>query len=393
MKKVFAALFVSVLLLSPVAVFAQEKVKVVFFTAPWCSHCNHMKQEFLPAFKKEFSKKVDIIEIDTTDAQGSIIFKNTADAYGKDYGVPAMVVGDTYLQGFPPLIGTRCVQAVEQAVQNNEVTKLYQETVDSKKVFNELTLAIVIAGGLIDSFNPCAFAVIVFFISFLTVYGYSKKEIFFVGTAYCASVFLAYFLMGFGLFEVLSFLQRFQWITKLVYFAAAALCLVFFFLSLYDFYIYKKTKKSDGMLLQLPKNLKLRINKIIGFFMRDKQKSLFRITAASFAVGFLVSIIEAACTGQVYIPTIIVIMEDASLRMQAFKYLVVYNLMFIAPLIVVFVFAMFGMASDTVNGFFKKHLGLTKILLALLFLALFLFLVFNTSIQPFVAKIVNAVIL
>ena len=131
------------------------------------------------------------------------------------------------------------------------------------------------------------------------------------------------------------------------------------------------------MLLQLPIGLKTRIHKIMGFFLRDKNKSALRLTLAALAVGFGVSLVEAVCTGQVYVPTCVLIMQDPAFRARAAFYLVLYNLMFIVPLIAVFVLALAGYESKGFNDFLKKHLGLTKLLLCAVFLGLFVLLVGN----------------
>jgi len=54
------------------------------------------------------------------------------------------------------------------------------------------------------------------------------------------------------------------------------------------------------------------------------------------ATGFLVSVLELACTGQIYLPTLIFISHVPELRANALIYLLVYNFMFVIPLIVVF---------------------------------------------------------
>ena len=51
--------------------------------------------------------------------------------------------------------------------------------------------------------------------------------------------------------------------------------------------------------------------------------------------------------------------------------------MFVVPLITVFVLALLGYESKGFNEFFKKHLGITKLLLCLVFLGLFVLLLGN----------------
>ena len=211
----------------------------------------------------------------------------------------------------------------------------------------------------------------------MTVYKYTRREIIVVGLSYCAAVFAAYVFIGLGLFRFLYAMQGFYWVIKAFYILTALVCLVFFALSIYDFWVYKKTKKADKMLLQLPQNLKVRIHKIMGFFLRDKHESMWRLTLAALAVGFCVSLVEAVCTGQVYLPTVVLIMQDPAYRVKAVIYLLLYNFMFIVPLLAVFALAVAGYESRGFNDFLKKHLGLTKLLLCVVFLGLFILLAGN----------------
>ena len=131
------------------------------------------------------------------------------------------------------------------------------------------------------------------------------------------------------------------------------------------------------MLLQLSKNQKTFIHKIMRTFLKDKQDSLWRLLAAAFVVGFVVSGVEAVCTGQVYLPTIRVILKEANQYFfKAAAYLIIYNLMFIAPLVLVFILTLCGKESATFNNWLKEHLGLSKFLLCCVFLGLLLLLLF-----------------
>ena len=95
-----------------------------------------------------------------------------------------------------------------------------------------------------------------------------------------------------------------------------------------------------------------------------------RLFAAAFVVGIMVSVIEAVCTGQVYVPTLAYIMKDPALRAKALAYLLLYNLMFIVPLVAVFALSLAGCSSERFSGFFKRRLGAAKLLLAALFAGL-----------------------
>ncbi len=376
MKKVY---LLAILLFCTVftSAAATKKVDFAIFVSPTCVHCKHFENEYLPVLQEKYKDQVNFIIYDISQDGNNLILLKTAEAFGQSPAYPTAVVGDTYMVGYPNEIKTYAESAIEKAILLQQETDIQTKTPDTETAFNQITFWAIIGAGLVDGINPCAFAVIVFFISFLTVYKYTRREIIVVGLSYCAAVFAAYVLIGLGLFQFLYAMQGFYWVIKAFYILTAFVCLIFFALSVYDFLIYQKTKKADKMLLQLPQNLKVRIHKIMGFFLRDKHESLWRLTLAALAVGFCVSLVEAVCTGQVYLPTVVLIMQDPAYRVKAVLYLLLYNFMFIVPLLAVFALAVAGYESRGFNDFLKKHLGITKLLLCVVFLGLFILLAGN----------------
>ncbi len=365
------------LLLLSVCVYAAEKVNFTAFVSPTCIHCKHFENEYLPVLQEKYKDTVDFHIYDISKDGNNLVLQKTAKAFGKRPAYPTVIVGDTYMVGYPHEIKTYAESAIERARLLGSETKIESAQEDVHTAFSKITFWAIIGAGLVDGINPCAFAVIVFFVSFLTVYKYSRKEILVVGSAYCIAVFIAYILIGLGLFHFLYALKGFYWIIKAFYIFTAAACLLLFALAVYDFWIYRKTGQAEKTLLQLPHNLKVRIHKIMHFFLRDKKDSVWRLAVAALAVGFGVSLVEAVCTGQVYLPTVVLIMQDPAFRMKAIIYLVLYNVMFIVPLVTVFGLALAGYESQTFNNLLRKHLGLTKLLLCMVFLGLFVLLLQN----------------
>ena len=368
MKKSVFFLLMSLLL--GLHAWAADKVDFAVFVSPTCIHCKHFENEYLPVLQEKYKDTVNFQIYDISKDGNNLRLQETAKAFGHTPAYPTVVVGDTYLVGYPHEIKTYAENAIEKAQLLGQKTHIAAAQPDTQTAFSKITFWAIIGAGLVDGINPCAFAVIVFFVSFLTVYKYTRKEIVVVGICYCVAVFIAYVLIGLGLFQFLYAMKGFYWITAL-------LCLLFFALAVYDLIKKKKTGKSEKMILQLPQNLKVRIHKIMHFFLRDKHDSVWRLAVAALAVGFGVSLVEAVCTGQVYLPTVVLIMQDPAFRLKAIAYLVLYNVMFIVPLIAVFVLALAGYESKTFNDFLKKHLGATKLLLCLVFLGLFVLLIGN----------------
>ena len=405
MKKVLFTVLAIIFCL-PIAFADEQKLEIALFTSPTCGHCQKFKREYLKTLKQDFQDKAKIAEFDVSKPEDSIIFHDTMLEYGygvESMGVPAMIVGKSVLLGYPAQIRTEGPSAILKALREGEKTyygtqaqikecKLNQQKQEefceeggkttaleaAQNMFKRLSFWAIIVAGLVDGINPCAFAVIVFFISFLSVYKYDKKEIILVGSAYCGAVFVAYILIGLGLFNFLYKMSSFYYVMWAFKWLTILLCALFFILSLYDFLVYQITKKSEKVILQLGKNNKERVHKIIRYFLRDKNKSAFRLFCAAVVVGFLVSLIEAVCTGQVYLPTIAVILKEANQDFwRAMMYLLTYNLMFIVPLVIIFALSVLGYESKTFNEFLRKHLGLTKLALCLLFLGLLILLLAN----------------
>jgi cytochrome c biogenesis protein CcdA len=230
--------------------------------------------------------------------------------------------------------------------------------------FRSFGLLTVVGAGLVDGLNPCAFATIVFFISYLAFLGRKGREILAVGGAFALGVFLTYLLVGVGLLTVLEELSFLTTLSRWVYGVTALLCLV---LAVFSFLDYRRARRGEfqDMTLRIPPRLRRQINRVI----RDGAQARAFVPVA-FVTGFVVSIIELACTGQVYLPTIIFVMGVPAMQQQAFLYLLLYNLAFILPLVVVFGLTYFGTTSEQLGIFIGKRTATVKLGTTLVFFVL-----------------------
>jgi len=243
-----------------------------------------------------------------------------------------------------------------------EETQKAEESIIQR--FKSLGILTIVSAGLLDGVNPCAFAALIFFVSYLTLVGRKRTEILYVGLGYSGAVFVTYLLIGFG---ILSFVQHFSFLplfSRIVYILTIIFALVLGILSLYD-YIQLKRGRPSEMKLQLPDFLKKRIHQTI----REESKSA-RYFLAAIAAGFIVSLLEFTCTGQVYLPTILFVTNVPSLRGSAVSYLILYNLMFIVPLLIIFGVVYWGVTSEQLAFFLKKRASSIKLLTSLLFFVL-----------------------
>jgi len=174
-----------------------------------------------------------------------------------------------------------------------------------------------------------------------------------------------------GLMAGLRQLSGFPLITRGIYLVIAVFAFVLGIISLYDYVLFRRGKMAEWK-LQLPTAFKKRVHKII----REGTQSQRAGYLGTFALGFVIAATEVICTGQVYLPTIGYIMTIPKLRVHAFFNLVLYNIMFIIPLVAIFVAVFFGVTSDRMALLTKGHTGTVKLLTAILFMGLGIFLFF-----------------
>ncbi len=235
--------------------------------------------------------------------------------------------------------------------------------------FRALGPLTVVFAGLVDGLNPCAFATLIFLISYLTFTGRKKLEVIAVGGAFTLGVFLAYLGVGLGLYKVLALLgDSLHTLSRWVYALTALMCAVLAVVSLLDFLKARRGELGD-MTLKLPESLRKRVNAVV----RTGAQTRAFVTGA-FVTGVVVSMIELACTGQIYLPTIIFVTSIPELRVQAIGYLLLYNLLFILPLVIVFVLAYYGTTSFQFGRFLEKNAARVKLGAVILFASLALWL-------------------
>lgn len=288
---------------------------------------------------------------------------------------PAVFVGNEALIG--PEINARSLEALVEKYAANGAPPVWEDfdpTTAKESIverFRSLGVFTVAFAGLIDGLNPCAFATLIFFVSYLTLSGRKGREVLAVGAAFTVGVFLAYLMVGLGFHRVLGLLgDLLTTLGRWVYGLTAILCAVLAVLSFLDFRKARRGEIGD-MALNLPHNLRMRINALI---RRGRRSRTFVV--GSFVTGVLVSFLELACTGQVYLPTIIFVMSMPALRPRAVLFLLFYNLLFIAPLVVVFVLVWYGTTgAKQLTNFLQRHAATVKLGMALLFTGLAAWLV------------------
>lgn len=184
---------------------------------------------------------------------------------------------------------------------------------DLKSKINFLPLLIV-AAAFVDSINPCAFSVLFITLAFLFSLGHSRSQIIKTGLVYVGGIFLTYILIGLGVLKVLTIFNIPNSMAKL----GAIAIILFGVINLINEFFPKFPIK-----LKMPDASHGKVGELIA-----------RATVpASFLLGLLVGMFEFPCTGGPYL-LVLGLLHDEANFMKGFWYLVLYNFIFVLPLLI-----------------------------------------------------------
>ena len=352
-------------------------VYVAYFHSPGCAECDRVAYDLAYLEQEYPNLEIRSFDINTCAPLNEAMAERSDVPSEKRLLTPAVFVGDEYLVGDEITVASLeevierhglfgCVPPWEGLEEESPaaINRIIQR-------FKSFSFLAVLGAGLLDGVNPCAFTTIIFFVSYLAVMGRRGRDILFVGVAFTMAVFLTYLLVGVGVLGFVHSLGVIRTLSRVVYLATGVFCLVLAAFSFVDWYRIRQGRLDD-ITLKLPEALQKRVHKAI-----REGRNVRNYVWAAFVTGFAVSLLELACTGQVYLPTIIFVSGVPELRMNALFYLVLYNLMFILPLVVIFVLVYYGTTSKQLTGFFRGNAAWVKALTAILFAALGSWLLFT----------------
>ncbi|MBM4341198.1 MAG: hypothetical protein FJ110_16840 [Deltaproteobacteria bacterium] len=381
---------------SPPPKIKDVQIDLTYFHQKGCPRCD--RANALLKYLLEKYPKLNIKEVDLNTPEGkqlNEILSNRVNLPSeKRLIAPAIFIGNDYLPAEeivlsrveslilkyvsdpPSPVGRTDTPVAGPSPTQEEIEKAEETMVERFKSFG---LPAMLVAGLVEGLNPCALATLVFFISYLTMIGQGRKQILMVGLGFSGTAFLTHLLLGIG---ILGFIQHFSFLplfSRIVYLITFFLSLFLAIISLYD-YIQLKRGKPSRMKLQVPDFLKKKIHRIIRTKSTEMEgaqgNQAMRFLLAAIFIGFIVTLLQSTCTSQVYLPTLLFITHIPSLRGNAMFYLVLYNLVYVLPLLVIFGIVYWGVTSEQLSFFLQRRASTIKLLTACFFFALAGILIF-----------------
>lgn len=202
-------------------------------------------------------------------------------------------------------------------------------------------LPLVGVAALIDSINPCAFSILLLTIAFLFSIGKMRSGILKIGGAYILGIFVIYILIGLGLLQALHLFNTPHFMAKVgavLLIALGAINLVNEFFPSFP--------------------IKLRIPHAAHRAMAELMEKGSIPTA--FFLGGLVGLCEFPCTGGPYL-MVLGLLHDQGTYLAGVGYLLLYNLIFILPLVIILLISSDALLLEKVKSWQRRERNMMRL--------------------------------
>ena len=341
-----------------------QPICIYFFYGQGCPHCERTKPVIDSLLKKYPQVQLKTFEVyfNTTNQARFYEFNQR---YGvTDGGVPTVFIGDRALVGETAVrtgLEERIIWyttnptvcpavysvsgGLPQDISPSQLGNLTQQSANmTPQQGNQtpdpvnltaprsagLTLPAIVIAAAIDSINPCAFAVLIFLLAYLTSLG-ERRRILMVGCTYIVTVFIVYFIAGLGLLTIVQQLG----FTGIVFTIAAVIAILTGLINIAEVLL-----RREIFTLAIPVSQKDAIDRYV------KRASV----PSAIILGALVSMVELPCTGGVYLAILGLIGERMTLA-EGIPYLLFYNLIFVLPLVLILLLVFWGGTPERMEAF------------------------------------------
>lgn len=213
------------------------------------------------------------------------------------------------------------------------------------------TLSVVIITAAIDSINPCAIGVLILMVSVILGGKGSMWRLLKLGGLYVLAIFITYLLAGLGL--IYFFASVPLYIAEYLSIIIGSIVIIAGLLEIKDFYWYGR-----GFSLQIPH-----------YFSEKIKKFSQNVTVPGvILLGIFIAAVELPCTGAPYLA--IITLLSLNFNIQAFLMLVLYNIVFVLPLVVILVMVALGTKIQKIHDFKEAGKGYMRFAIGLMLIGL-----------------------
>ena len=225
---------------------------------------------------------------------------------------------------------------IEEYLAGESDNKTNNETIDEDTLYvdfliwqfnlnlsnlNLPVLTIILAG--VDSFNPCAFFILIFLLNLL-IYAKSRRRMLLVGGIFIFFSALLYFIF------MALLLTGFQYIPEvgISSIIVGIICLIFGGINIKDFFFFKK-----GVTLSMSKRKQLQVFKQMRELVKKPQ--IVSVLIGTVILAVTVNLYELICS--IIVPIVYTAqLAEANLPgIQTYVYLFIYNIIYVIPMAII----------------------------------------------------------
>lgn len=346
------------------------KTKIYFFWGNGCPHCEKEKL-FLKQLQEKYPE-IEIIDFEVwyNKKNADTLRKIIEIAKIKSSGVPTTIVDSKLFIGFNQETAKLIEETVKTCIESegcvdplSSSTKIFSE--EQNRIINipfvgnidpssiSLTVFTFIIAGL-DSFNPCAFFVLLFLLSLL-IHTKSRKRMLIIGSIFVFFSGFIYFIFMSAWLNIFIIVGHTKAITSFAAVIAIAIALI----NIKDFFFFKK-----GVSLSIPESAKPKLFEKMRLLIRSS--SSWSMITGAIILSITANFYELLCTaGFPMVYTRVLTLNNLS-KIQYYLYLILYNVVYIIPLAVIVIIVTITLGAKKLTEWQGRQLKLISGLMMLL---------------------------
>ena len=315
---------------------AENQVIVDFYYSETCGSCkpaNEIMDQIIHHYEENNSDQVIFFKKEITSNTTN---RNEMRERGLSY--PSVIVNN--LTKIPKVNITyeTLILVIDQAIANLTPNIFYDQNITEIPFFGKINLSqltlpfLTITLATLDSFNPCAFFILIVLLSML-LYLQSRKKMLIVGTIFIFFSGLFYALFMLVLFNSFFFTKLYISVTSII--VGIVACIVGI-INIKDFFYFK-----EGFSLSIPEDKReitfKRMRKLV------KSPSLLVMIGGTIFIAISVNFFELLCTfGFPLYFTNRLALENLP-TLTYYFYILLYTIFYVIPLLIILIFSVFSL--------------------------------------------------
>ncbi|MEN6369743.1 MAG: cytochrome c biogenesis protein CcdA [Thermotogota bacterium] len=321
---------------SPLDRLPATATEAVLILASNCPDCDRL-DEWMTSVQRQHPE-LAVRRVSADDEEGKKTLDRLARLYRARSAVPALFVGDTALLGATVYPGREKARTFAFSDEDTAfLSGRVQLAIDQKapppldrvRVREKATLWAVIGSAALDSINPCDFAVMLLLLGRLLVIGRRQKVIW-AGLAWSAGVYIVYFMMGYVFYTLLGVTVGTRSLRVPYIITVSVIAILMGLWQMKDLLWYGK-----WFSIEVPAKWKPVLTRVTN--------SVVSLPGV-FVAGLIDALFLAPCTSGPYL-AILSLLSTTTTRTQGVLLLLLYNLIFILPMIAIALTVHFGITT------------------------------------------------